>query len=642
MPGLLEYLEENFSGAKLDKQTLDIKLIDLDQEPDGVKEILVGVNDFSYNCGNRGCDYHVLRRDGADTLTSIFSMITFDLVPTVGFTNGYRNLTTASRLLDHPILRFDGTTYEVSGQTVLEYIEATNHPAGDWPRSVSGRCSRNGTWFGYADPVGATGNPPSGSASFGNCGDGEHWFTFQCTPGSDDIQWTIEDTIPNARDGQEIQLEVRVDGQSFSLDGKARFTEFLGGVQPVLSFAKGNGFIAALKSGTTLRFTLGNGAAKIHLNGSGNALAAMEQGCDPAIAAIASTQGAGEQEILKLSLDEDGDGDGRAAEPTVSMDDPVAACDRLASGPVEEFFGFPPVPFLTLREHADLAVEACTKAVEIDGDDPRFAYQLARSIVARDHNDTSAVEWFRRAAIVHFAPAVNAMGAIYDKGFGVERDSVKAHNYFEAAYRAKYPPAFANYGSYYMSIGNPEGGGDYARAVEIFQEGVERGDAVSMTYLGNAYWGAFGVAEDYELALQLYEQAVAAGDAFALDRLADHNGSNGQYEKYQTEAIEKGNRMVLLLKHLYGSGEESRQAILNAVNMESYNTKREGGLLYRDTASGDHDHGLFWSIMFASRQDYSKWADEDYVAFMAPIKQRHECVDGQLYLVRNGVLGCAR
>jgi len=146
VPGLAQYLEENFSGATLSRETLDIQLIDLNKTPDGVEEILLGVKDFSFFCGNRGCDYHVLKREASGKLVRLFGMIAFELVPAPGFSKGYRNLANSS-FDDAVVLKFDGTTYQVSSQTVTELRNQSNNATktSTFPVIFEGKCGNRGT-----------------------------------------------------------------------------------------------------------------------------------------------------------------------------------------------------------------------------------------------------------------------------------------------------------------------------------------------------------------------------------------------------------------------------------------------------------------------------------------------------------------
>ncbi|MBU2531342.1 MAG: hypothetical protein KKB37_01280, partial [Alphaproteobacteria bacterium] len=122
----------------------------------------------------------------------------------------------------------------------------------------------------------------------------------------------------------------------------------------------------------------------------------------------------------------------------MASDDVAATCDALAAGPIPAFSPGPAVTFAKLKSHADEAVRACTLAEKANPKKPRFAYQLARSMMARDHHDTNAVAWYRKAADMAYVPALNAVGVAYDKGFGVELNDATATRYFRQAADAKY------------------------------------------------------------------------------------------------------------------------------------------------------------------------------------------------------------
>ena len=81
VPGLAEYLTERFQpGWKKKQYVFLVRLLDLDEKPDGIEEILLSVDTFDPEyCGNHGCDHEVLVRQPDSSLKAVTSYNGFGL-----------------------------------------------------------------------------------------------------------------------------------------------------------------------------------------------------------------------------------------------------------------------------------------------------------------------------------------------------------------------------------------------------------------------------------------------------------------------------------------------------------------------------------------------------------------------------------
>lgn len=327
--------------------------------------------------------------------------------------------------------------------------------------------------------------------------------------------------------------------------------------------------------------------------------------------------------------------------PSTHSQASVDRCDQLAGGPLTTFAPMEPVAFPDLKAQASDAVEACQEAMLTGSTEPRIPYQLARALLARNKADNDIAGMLTQAAEQGYAPAQNLLGGLYSHGHLVDMSDTTARIWFTRAADQDYPPAITNQAAFHAN--DFDGSYDYQVALRHFERAAALGDPVAMTQVGVMYWHGYGVPDDVEVAKQWYQLGLEAGDIDALLRLRDANSSNN-YQYYIDLAIAAGHRGAVIDNLLYTVTPESRAAILDATGRLSWDTRREGGFFYARTIGEDDDSGMFWSIMFARRNKstYSdNWSDQDYDAFLAPIKARHDCEDGRLFIMGEGYLGCA-
>jgi TPR repeat protein len=115
--------------------------------------------------------------------------------------------------------------------------------------------------------------------------------------------------------------------------------------------------------------------------------------------------------------------------------------------------------------------------------------------------------------------ALTAVGVMYVKGQGVDRDYTQALDLFNRAISAGSEDAEAELGYMYGSgYGVPQ---DYEEAISKYRDSIQKGSVRGENYLGEAYVAGQGVVKDYDQARQLFEDAARKGLPVALANLGN-------------------------------------------------------------------------------------------------------------------------
>jgi TPR repeat protein len=225
-------------------------------------------------------------------------------------------------------------------------------------------------------------------------------------------------------------------------------------------------------------------------------------------------------------------------------DKSASACDQLAANPYD-----PAVPdgegvsFFDID--APAAIEACEAAVKADPTDIKRVYQLGRANDVAE-NFPQAIQFYTQAADAAYAPAQNALGALYDGGYGVDADPAEAARYYTLAADGGYTLSMENLAKLYE-----DGRGvkqDYARAIALYRKAEAAGSAYASASLGWLAENGFGTPKDDVEALRLYRIGAEAGEAFALNNVGAFYGSGrggvtqdyAEAVKYYQQAAEQG------------------------------------------------------------------------------------------------------
>ena len=166
-----------------------------------------------------------------------------------------------------------------------------------------------------------------------------------------------------------------------------------------------------------------------------------------------------------------------------------------------------------------------------------------------------------------------ALGLLYANGQGVEKDTAKAQELFDAVIaqgymegyvgnariarnNEDYTAAFEYYNKaleggeqlftvhamngiasmYYDGLGVEQ---DYAQAMEWYTKTADLGDTDAMNYIGNMYrMGGLGVEQDYTQAMEWYTKAADLGDTIAMVNVGSLYGEGLGVEQDYAQAME--------------------------------------------------------------------------------------------------------
>lgn len=181
------------------------------------------------------------------------------------------------------------------------------------------------------------------------------------------------------------------------------------------------------------------------------------------------------------------------------------------------------------------------EAVRLTAGDKYSWYWLGRCLENLNQYDEMAAA-FRRAAVLGDTVAQAKLGALYEAGRGVTKDSREAVKWYQLAAGRKNSEALHNLAlCYHMGKGVTK---DLAKAVSLYKESVEMSPADAYALNGYAWFLATSedvAMRDYPEAVRLAERSVAVEEKFFnLDTLAVAYAANGQYDK----AVETQQRMM--------------------------------------------------------------------------------------------------
>jgi TPR repeat protein len=203
-------------------------------------------------------------------------------------------------------------------------------------------------------------------------------------------------------------------------------------------------------------------------------------------------------------------------------------------------------------------------------------YQDGRGV---ERDFVKAREWWEKAAAKDDW-AMIGLGQIYHFGLGVEKDYAKARDLYEKAAARGNDRAMTRLGQIYANGLGVEK--DYAKAREWLEKASDKGEGQGIVALAGLYRDGLGVEKDYAKARELYEKAAARGQAYAQAQLDQPQIS---------EAAEAGRYAEAL----------QLQEVL-AAKMETMETKSDAGAPDWNTAQALNL--VAWYALFA--QEFAK------------------------------------
>ena len=158
----------------------------------------------------------------------------------------------------------------------------------------------------------------------------------------------------------------------------------------------------------------------------------------------------------------------------------------------------------------------CFASVAEEGDE---LYERGREAFNRKDYG-KAFELFSQSAELGNALGINALGAMYFDGYGVEQDTAKAADCFTKAGEAGNTDGWYNLG--HMYITGAEGiEPDYAKSLEYFTKAADQGNEKGIYMIGYQYCKGAGVEQSFGKAYEYWCKAAKLGSFYAMKALGE-------------------------------------------------------------------------------------------------------------------------
>jgi len=150
--------------------------------------------------------------------------------------------------------------------------------------------------------------------------------------------------------------------------------------------------------------------------------------------------------------------------------------------------------------------------------------------------ETTAVEWYRKAALQGYAVAQTNLGWMYESGSGVPKEETTAVEWYRKAALQGYDAAQTNLGWMYANgRGVPK---EESIAVEWYRKAALQGYARAQFNLGVKYATGRGVPKEESIAVEWYRKAAQQGYVSAQTNLGRMYESGSGVPKEETTAVE--------------------------------------------------------------------------------------------------------
>jgi TPR repeat protein len=248
--------------------------------------------------------------------------------------------------------------------------------------------------------------------------------------------------------------------------------------------------------------------------------------------------------------------------------------------------------------------------------------------VGTEKDLSKALYWYRKAAHSGSLPAMNRLGEMYKDGEGLAKDYDKAKFWLSRAARGGNSDAMNNLGMLYSyARGFPS---NYEVALYWFRRSAKRDNADAMNNLGLMYMEARGVDRDYVQARKWMEASAAQKNPSGMIDLGwllqngrggprDLNKAMALYESAATAGNAQAPEMLGLL-YMNGTGvpkdlEKARDLFEKAADLNDVGAMYELGQLYEGNYGfpRDTEKAKYWYERAASRADYAEanqWESE--------------------------------
>jgi len=148
----------------------------------------------------------------------------------------------------------------------------------------------------------------------------------------------------------------------------------------------------------------------------------------------------------------------------------------------------------------------------------------------------SAIKFYRKAAKLGNALAMNNIGNMYLKGRYLNKDYNEALRLFRQASDKGSALAKSNLG--YMYLMGYSVSKDYSKAIRLFREAAEEDVALAISNLGYMYLQGYAVSKDYREAVRLFRKASDKGNKLAQSNLGFMYLNGYEVEKNYSKAVD--------------------------------------------------------------------------------------------------------
>lgn len=166
----------------------------------------------------------------------------------------------------------------------------------------------------------------------------------------------------------------------------------------------------------------------------------------------------------------------------------------------------------------DRAIPACTEALTRYPESNRLMFELGRAYLAQEDYAAARTQ-FQPGAAQGYPPALNALGVMYSRGFGVDKDPAEADKLTRDAAEHGFLMAQYNLGT--MALGRAAEGEDSQADLAWELKAAEQGMEAAQETLALAYASGKGLPQDDSRAYYWFSHAAAQGAANASFRLGE-------------------------------------------------------------------------------------------------------------------------
>lgn len=132
---------------------------------------------------------------------------------------------------------------------------------------------------------------------------------------------------------------------------------------------------------------------------------------------------------------------------------------------------------------------------------------------------SGALPYLQRAAKAGSLQALDALGQMYQNGWGVEKNTTNMMNMYSKAIARDYTPSMMNLASYYANNGQE------AKCIELYEKAANLNSMEACCIL-------YGVFEDSDpmKAVEYLKKGISLGNTYALNVLGDFYYKDGKYK----------------------------------------------------------------------------------------------------------------